>query len=372
MKRYNLFYPILFSILSLFVSNCVSTEDENRPVGQGGVNNPWGDTGFSDEDTGQADTEYRDDDAHDTYDNRDNFGDTDETAPDTEQEPEPEPSIVDCDNLPPLPAPYTEINNIQDSEDFVFSEDGYMYNFSTLGLFKTPYRGKPKLLFPGLSNWARGIRILPSGDVLIINDNAVRRIDPQGNITNLAAGLSGPNQMVLDMDGNPYISDMYGRQVVRMDPNTGKTTRLASFLNAIDGIVFSPDYKILYVNTFNGLLNAIPLRQDGTTGMPKIVAKNIAGWPDGMTVDVCGNIYVTDHFGPLRRVTPEGKVEVVAVFNNSGGITGNRNTPAANFGTGIGGWDEESIYVIERGIPAKMYEIKVGVPGKKVPLFTGP
>jgi sugar lactone lactonase YvrE len=82
------------------------------------------------------------------------------------------------------------------------------------------------------------------------------------------------------------------------------------------------------------------------------------GGLDGMAVDACGYVYVTEYvLGVVWRISPDG-TQVEMVFDPP-----TEWVPNMSFGTGMGGWDYLSLYVIDRA-PNIVYEIPLGIPGK--------
>ena len=113
------------------------------------------------------------------------------------------------------------------------------------------------------------------------------------------------------------------------------------------------------------IIDGLIARHDGrvfNTAGDSVVAEFGSVWPDGMTTDVCGNVYMTDHFGPLLRIDPDGNVEVAADFSG----TGTQYTPAVRFGSGVGGWDEQTLYVMSQGTNT-VFAVEVGVLGMTLP-----
>jgi gluconolactonase len=83
-----------------------------------------------------------------------------------------------------------------------------------------------------------------------------------------------------------------------------------------NGIAFSPDYKTLYVSQSDAsaaIWNAFPVLDDGTLGKPKRLFDSSEwkkagrpGSPDGLKLDVHGNLWATGPGGVLV-LTPDGK-----------------------------------------------------------------
>jgi sugar lactone lactonase YvrE len=80
---------------------------------------------------------------------------------------------------------------------------------------------------------------------------------------------------------------------------------------------------------------------------------------DGLNVDACGYVYVTEYVdGVVWRVGPDGKgLGKVANLPSSW-------IPNMHWGSGIGGWDPEVLYVADRD-QGRLFAIQVGKPGKE-------
>jgi gluconolactonase len=160
---------------------------------------------------------------------------------------------------------------------------------------------------------------------------SVREAD--GTMRPLAVGYNGkklnsPNDLVFDNQGNLWFTDPpYGLPGTFKDP--GKeldfqgvyrvakdgTIKLATKeLEAPNGLAFTPDYRTLYVANSQGeapFWKAFPVKPDGTLGPSRVfydaakIRKEGDGNPDGMKVDVHGNVFATGPGGVLV-LTPDG------------------------------------------------------------------
>ena len=146
--------------------------------------------------------------------------------------------------------------------------------------------------------------------------SCLTRTEPDGTITVLASHhggkeLNSPNDVVVKRDGAIYFSDpSYGRKehfgvprppqldfrgVYRLAPEGQVLTLLADDFGQPNGLCFSLDEKILFVNdTDNQHIRAFDVQPDGTLGNSRIWARTVgqgAGAPDGMKLDGDGNLY---------------------------------------------------------------------------------
>ena len=99
--------------------------------------------------------------------------------------------------------------------------------------------------------------------------------------------------------------------VYRLSPNGETLTLLVDDFDRPNGICFSPDESILYINDTERMhVRAFDVQPDGTITNDRVFGEEEGdtGKPDGMKVDTQGNVYLT---GPrwnlgvrARRNTP--------------------------------------------------------------------
>jgi gluconolactonase len=196
------------------------------------------------------------------------------------------------------------------------------------------YTGKePRGGEPG----SNGLTIDSQGRLVLCEhgDRRVGRIEKDGRHVTLADRYQGkrfnsPNDCVYKSNGDLYFTDPpYGllgtnhdvgkelsfQGVYRLAPD-GKVTLLTDQMSRPNGIAFSPDEKTLYVANSDperAVWMAYDLKPDGTLGKGRVffdvtsmVSTNRKGLPDGMKVDVKGNLFATGPGGVLV-FSPEGK-----------------------------------------------------------------
>ena len=160
------------------------------------------------------------------------------------------------------------------------------------------------------------------------NENRrVSRTEKDGKVITLADRYEGkrfnsPNDLVVKSDGSIYFTDpsygvskdreelgFYGVYRLAAD---GKLTLLVKDLVLPNGIAFSPDEQKLYVNNSEARYIAVyDVKPDGTVTNERLFADlkdaSQGGVPDGLKVDLEGNVYSTGP-GGVWILSPDGKV----------------------------------------------------------------
>jgi gluconolactonase len=209
--------------------------------------------------------------------------------------------------------------------------------------------GKPISVFKENTNAANGITRDMQGR-LVACEAATRRVareERDGSMTVLASSFQGrplnfPNDIVVKSDGAIYFTDPWAGPraqeppgqtdlgfagVYRISPDAGTLTLLVGDFLTPNGIAFSPDETVLYVNDSQRRhIRAFDLQPNGTLArQTDRVLVNLAGpepgAPDGMKVDSAGNIYCGGS-GGLYIVDPKGKKlgRVVHGFANTANV----------------------------------------------------
>ena len=192
-----------------------------------------------------------------------------------------------------------------------------------------PGRGVSLLLEP--TNRANGLtRDLQGRLVACEHDSRrVTRQEADGNITVIANSFQGrqlnrPNDVVVKSDGAIYFTDPWTSPnapnqwdltfsgVYRVSPDLGTLSLLADDFIVPDGLAFSPDESVLYINdSRRGHIRAFEVAPNGTlVKASDHVFVDLRGAepgvPDGMKVDVEGNVYCGGA-GGLWIIDPKGK-----------------------------------------------------------------
>ena len=270
---------------------------------------------------------------------------------------------VDCDMIPgaPIQSPIVQIPS-QVSEDFTFDAEGNMIGvvIETQGLHRTTYEGVSTMIVPDVSDWGRGVRVLDNGDYLVVvPGEGLDRVTPQGGRVRVMNLSDEANGLALHPNGMAYLTSGNG-QLRSLDPDTGDVAVLDQE-ESLDGIAFNVDYTKLYYNSESGLIKQLAFVDGVPTGEPsEFVTLQPNFILDGMAVDECDNLYAVDMFGVIWRISAEGEVEAVITLEAV------ELYSAINFGSGIGGWKADHLYIMSLG-QTGVLEVEMGVQGKPVP-----
>ncbi|MGH7121608.1 MAG: SMP-30/gluconolactonase/LRE family protein, partial [Acetobacteraceae bacterium] len=193
------------------------------------------------------------------------------------------------------------------------------------------------------SNKGNGMTYEADGNLLVCEHatSCVVRLGPQGSRAIVASHYEGkelnsPNDVVVAADSNIYFSDpTYGRMpgfgverkqelsfqgVYRVQKSGQGIKLIASDFAQPNGLCFSPDESLLYVNdSTRAHIRVFRMERDGTASGGSVFFDKIGtgaleeGIPDGMKCDARGNIYVTGP-GGIWVISPEaellGRIEV--------------------------------------------------------------
>lgn len=213
---------------------------------------------------------------------------------------------------------------------------------------------------------------------LIACEHANRRVsrtEKDGTVVTIAdkydgKKLNSPNDVVVKSDGSIYFTDPpYGltaefgnlgeqelpfQGVYRLSPD-GKLTLLIDDFDKPNGLAFSPDESLLYIDdTDRAHVRVFDVNPDGTISNGRVFAElkgDEPGAVDGMKVDSEGNVYVTGPGG-------------ISIFDPSGKKLGRIDVPevAANLAWGDDDW--KTLYITAS---TSLYKIRLGIMGIKVP-----
>lgn len=201
------------------------------------------------------------------------------------------------------------------------------------------------------------------------HDGRLVRTEKNSTLTVLAQHygskrLNSPNDVVVKSDGSIYFTDppygigkekeelgFYG--VYRRSPD-GTLILLTKEMVRPNGLAFSPDEKQLYVSdSQTGHIRVFPVKSNGKLSKSRVFAHlkgaKDKGVPDGMKVDVQGNIYCSG---------PEG----LWIFSPNGQLLGKIIVPEVVTNLAWGDKDYRSLYITAT---QSLYRIRLNIAGVK-------
>ena len=257
-----------------------------------------------------------------------------------------------------------------------WKEGGYLL-FSDIGHNKRMKwaPGEGITLFHEPTNNANGLTRDLQGRLIACESTSrrVTRLEPDGSITVVANRYQGrrltrPNDVVVKSDGSIYFTDPGAPEpdldldfagVYRVSPDLGTITLLVRDFVHPNGLAFSPDESVLYIDdTREGLMRAFDVLPNGMLALATDhlfcdMKGERYGGPDGIKVDVEGNVYCTGP-GGVWIIDPNGK--------HLGTILAWDEKQSTN--VGWGGDDWRTLYIT---LYNELARIQLKIPGIPVP-----
>ncbi len=274
----------------------------------------------------------------------------------------------DCEALPEPPFDVANVHAYS-YEDLDFDQNGHLIGNNGQHVYRSSYDGTAEIWAANLP-FEAGMRMLPSGDLVICLDTrgSLVLLHPDGSYETLLGDLSYPNGLEIGQDGRIYVAESYGNRVRRVDPETGESLILTSGVIASpEGLTFNADFTALYINSYTSRkIYKLPMTPEGEPdGELEVWAENVGtGSLVGMAVDICDNLYVIE-YGASRilRYGPDGELQRAVVESQDLGSFS--YLPNMKWGSGLGGWSDHKLYVVDAGNTQNTFEVDIGVRGKQ-------
>jgi gluconolactonase len=262
------------------------------------------------------------------------------------------------------------------TEGPVWHPDGYLLFSDIPG--NTIYKWTPKgevEIFRSPSGHSNGLIFDRQGRLIACehSNRQVSRTEPDGTIVTLTneydgSRLNSPNDAIVKSDGSIYFTDPYGLGVglgiptgtqelpfdgvYRLSPD-GEMLELLEADILSNGLAFSRDEKVLYVMAQQpNCIYAYDVQPDGLLANRRVLAE-LSAWPDGMKVDIRGNLYVTNNTSTLQ------------VFDSEGMHLGDIVTPKPASNCAFGGADNRTLFITAE---TSVYRVQTKLQGA-IPAF---
>ncbi|MGO4885789.1 MAG: BACON domain-containing protein [Bryobacteraceae bacterium] len=170
---------------------------------------------------------------------------------------------------------------------------GLTFTVTQAGATYQPATQMMPLVTSGLSA-PQGVAVDGQGNVYIADtgNNAVREWFPGTQQVNalLTSGLNGPAGVAVDGSGNVYIADGGNRAIEEWSLANQQLTTLAGGLGDPDGVAFSAGGILYFTDTGTNVIDQWSPSNPGSIG---VTASGLSG-PTGVAVDFLGNVYFSN------------------------------------------------------------------------------
>jgi gluconolactonase len=298
----------------------------------------------------------------------------------TAQPPPAPPASITVDSIPGVIAPGTKVELVKGgfrrTEGPVGLPDGSVVFTEMNSIVRIDPAGNVST-FVEKSNAANGLGVDAKGRLIAVQrapgNEKVGILHPPGDGTALATSVQGTpfnrlNDLVLDRRGGIYFTDAAG--VYYLSPS-GAVTKVIEGIPNPNGVILSPDEKVLYANNKDGeYLLAFDVAADGSLTNRRNFAKyrslRVAGHADpllaedngadGLAVDNDGRLYVTTNLG-VEIFSPRGDLLgiIPAIYG------GERNMLQKPQNVAFAGPDRRTLYIVGAGTVFKVRTIPAGI-----------
>ncbi len=183
-----------------------------------------------------------------------------------------------------------------------------------------------------------GEKLNSPNDIVVKSDGSIYFTDPSGGLNNV------------QMHGDDVQRYMDYHGVFRISPQ-GETTLVARDLVYPNGLAFSPDESLLYINdTRENKIRVYDVEADGSLSGKRLFCDLTGPEPgvaDGMKVDVEGNVYCTGPAG-IHVMSPDGR------------LLGRILVPGHTTNLGFGDDDWRSLFITTY---SSVFRVRLGVAG---------
>ena len=248
--------------------------------------------------------------------------------------------VVDCAALSATPISTQVVPVARSHHSIAFDANGMLLGWANGNVMAYDAYGGFNVYSPGLGT-AEQYDMAPDGNLYAATFSSVVQIQPTGGQTNVG-GPTGTYGLKVGPDGKIYAAN--NSEMVRIDivAGTQETYIPGGGGRAPRVMDWSPDLSRMYIGNFGGSVDYVDLDANfDPVGPTTVLAPITASYKDGMAVDVCGNVYVALYDEQaLVRITPDGVVsylyDLTSLANYGHGM---------QFGSGIGGWRDDALYL---------------------------
>lgn len=256
-------------------------------------------------------------------------------------------------------------------EGLAFDKDGNLWAGGELGqVYRIDAEGHAEEI-TRLGGFCLGLTFSSTQELWVCNSglHQLMRIDRSGQVLDVIDSVGGvplktPNFSVFDRAGNLYFTDSgswdHVNGCVYRLRASGDHEYFAGPFAFANGLALSADERFLFVaESQRDSVHRIAIHEDGSAGEAEIYATGLSRVPDGLVLDVEGNLYVTCYASDnIYRVTPRREIHLLAYDPEGTRIA--RPTNAA-----FGGPSFDDLFVANLG-RWHIGRVHLGVPGQRL------
>ena len=219
---------------------------------------------------------------------------------------------------PEVPIEAFEIfaTGVDHPECIAFDSNGVLWAGGEAGqIYRFTPEGKGEVV-ANLGGFCAGLAFSPQDELFVCNASlGVVRVKSSGEFSVFASEAAGqrmicPNYGVFDLAGNYYVTDSgqwkkNNGRLLRFTPD-GQGEVLAGPMGYTNGLALSADEKRLFmVESNTDSVFRFEIGADGAVGAPELYMNECGRFPDGLTLDAEGNLYVCCYASDeIWRITP--------------------------------------------------------------------
>ncbi len=209
-------------------------------------------------------------------------------------------------------------------ECIAFDRNGDLWAGGEAGQIYRVGRDRKTVLIASMGGFCAGLAFSPADELFVCNpQHGVVRVKPDG-VFSVFASHAGDHKIIcanyglFDSAGNYYVTDSGNWKkrngyLLRFTSD-GRGQILAGPFGYANGLALSADEKFLFMveSDTNSVLR-LEIRANGSVGPHETYATDCGRFPDGLTLDAAGNLYVCCYASDeIWRISPSGCKELFA------------------------------------------------------------
>ena len=190
-------------------------------------------------------------------------------------------------------------------EGVAIGPDGKVYAGGEAGqVYRIDVEANTMEEYANTGGFVLGLALDADGNCYACDVERVVKVAPDGTLSTYCAGnesqsMRVPNYPVFDESGNLYVSDSgeWGAEdgfIWKIAPDGEAVVWDRQACGFTNGMCLGPEGKSLFVvESTPPLISRVPIKDDGTAGEREVLVQLPRNVPDGVAVDLQGNLYIS-------------------------------------------------------------------------------